>query len=150
MADIDIVCDDCGSNNLSCDRVTGYWNVPKQEWEYDHYDSEMYCSHCGDNGRSDEIEYFPERWKREPDDFEIGDTVKFEKDIRAYSELTGSKSINDITEHTLALVVEDKEDGTFRSKSWNDPRNTVLVRLFTGELLEVWPRDIYKFEVGHE
>lgn len=144
MSKIMVICADCGSDNVSTSNVSGYWNVEKQDWDYEHYDSAMYCSDCGDDGGSEEIPYDPDRFRRDSSSFEIGDTVKFEKDMRIYEHLTGYDKVPDDLEHVLAVVVDDPGKG-WRSNSWGNERDTIPVRLFTGELIEVWPRDVYKF-----
>jgi len=145
MTKIAMVCLDCGSDNISTSNVSAYWNVARQDWDYEHYDSGMYCSECGDDGGDREIEYFSERFGRSCSDFEAGDVVKFEKDMLIYSQLTGHDKIPEDREHnTLAVVIDETEEDQ-RAKTYGNIRDTVLVRLFTGELIEVWPRDIYKF-----
>lgn len=145
MTKIAIVCRDCGSPDVSAENVTGYWSVTKQDWGYEHYDGGVYCRCCGDNGADLEIEYDPERYNRQETDFEVGDLVKFHEGIPDYSELVGNDKLPGDVEHVLALVVEPPN-------KWGKPqyggnnRDTVPVRLFTGELIEVWPRDIYKVE----
>ena len=145
MTKIAIVCSECGSADVSTQQVTGYWNPHKQDWDYEHYERDMYCCHCGDNGGCEEIPFDPDRFKACDADFDVGDMVRFEADMLVYSDLVGSNHIPDKPELALAVVVEENETNK-RAKSYGDLRDTVLVRLMTGELVEVWPRDIYKVE----
>ena len=85
------ICDDCGSTDVSAEHVTGYWNVNTQEWDYEHGDS-MYCMACGDNGCVSDVEYIPERFTRYSHRYEIGDTVKFEPDMRPYDIYTATNT----------------------------------------------------------
>lgn len=139
------VCDSCGSTDVSDNRICAYWNPSDQKWVYDHYDSGMYCSPCGDDGGVDEIPYNPYRFKVSYSDFDEGDMVRFEEDVKPYSELAGNEHIPDKPELALAVVVEESETNK-KARTYNDIRDTILVRLMTGELVEVWPRDVVKVE----
>ena len=138
-------CDNCGSVDVSDNRITAYWDPRNQKWHYDHYDSVMYCSHCSDDGGVDEIPYDPYRFKLTEADFDVGDVVRFEEDIKLYDELVGNNHIPDKPELALAVVVEES-DTNKKAKTYGDARDTVLVRLMTGDLVEVWPRDLVKVE----
>lgn len=138
-------CDSCGSTEVSNNNVSAYWDASRQEWSYDHWDLLMYCSHCSDDGGVDEIPYDPYRFKLTEADFDEGDMVRFEEDIKLYNELVGNNHIPDKPELVLAVVVEESETNK-KANTYNDLRDTVLVRLMTGELVEVWPRDLVKVE----
>lgn len=145
MDKVDIVCADCGSNSTSSSSVTAYWDAREQRYDYDHYDDRVYCSHCGDDGRNVNVPYYPDRWALRIEDFERGDMVKFQPDMREYDELIHPDEMPDITPDTLGVVVE-WDDDVVRGRAYGDMRDTVAVRLMTGELLEVWPRDLIKLE----
>jgi len=145
MDKVDIVCADCGSNSTSFSSVTAYWDVREQRYDYDHYDDLAYCSHCGDDGRNVNVPYYPHRWALRSEDFERGNMVKFQPDMRKYDELIHPDDMPDITPDTLGVVVE-WDDDVVRGRAYGDIRDTVAVRLMTGELLEVWPRDLIKLE----
>ena len=138
-----VVCDDCGYSGVSADSVSGYWNVSQQEWNYDHYDDRVYCAACGDGGSDRSVTYDPDRFELDPRDYDEGDVVKFQPDLLPYNCLYGNEKLPDDLTLVLAVVVDDEKS---RSKSYDDMRETIVVRLMTGEAIEVWPRDIFKVE----
>lgn len=139
------VCDSCGSVDVSDNRVTGYWDATTQKWTYEHYDSTIHCYNCSDEGGFWQLPYDPYRFKLTEADFDVGDVVRFEEDVKVYDDLVGNNHIPDKPELALAVVVEES-DTNKKAKTYNDFRDTVLVRLMTGELVEVWPRDLVKVE----
>lgn len=46
---IRIVCDDCGSDNISFDAVA-FWSERLSKFLYEMTDGDSYCSNCGSNG----------------------------------------------------------------------------------------------------
>lgn len=141
------ICDDCGSDDVCDTNASAYWDVTHQRWEYEHGNDGLYCHYCSDNGPTSKVVWDKSRFSRNPSDYEIGDTVKFEPSIKVYDFLTGNEHIPADHQHTLAIVVSSMDDGEAdkRAKTYGDVRDTIIVRLITGEAIEVWPRDVYKF-----
>ena len=134
------VCDNCGSGNMHFE-ATAWWNIAKQEFEYDlNYDRD-YCFACQDQVSTSDVPWSHDRWNNGVDK---GDLVNFHPDRVDYSRLDAlaqpASSFDwDTLDTALGLVVEVRPDP---KRKYAEVRDTVLVRLFTGEDIEVWPRDL--------
>lgn len=127
------VCDGCGSDDVYFD-ASAYWNREKQEFEFELTHEREYCSVCHSETRTLDVPWTRERWANV---VVKGDLVNFHPDRSDYANFytlttPGSQFNWDLLDTALGLVVDERPEG----------RDTVLVRLFTGEDIEVWPRDL--------
>jgi len=136
-------CARCGSENVSASGY-GAWSIEKQEWVFDHDGDHSYCSTCQNETWTESVVYDKARWDQK---ISKGDLVNFHPDRRDYAQydvLTDPRDSNPSFDHdcldtALALVIAEEVP----RKSWHyGTPDTVLVRLFTGETMEVWTRDL--------
>lgn len=139
-AKITMVCSHCGGDDIRFD-ASGYWSIDKQEFMYElSYDYE-YCGNCASECRSTDAVWEQDRWNNV---VAKGDLVNFHPDRMDYSDLDGLDNPGRAfdwasLDTALGLVVSD--EGELKGK-YGERRETVIVRLFTGEDIEVWPRDL--------
>lgn len=137
-------CAHCGSENIYASG-SGSWSLEKQEWIFEHDGDCSYCHACQNETWTESVVYDYARWHQK---ISKGDLVNFHPDRGDYAQydaLVDPRDSNpsfkyDCLDEALALVINEEVPGA-DPYSYGD-RYTVLVRLFTGETMEVWTRDL--------